>query len=193
VRLFDWRLAACAAAASLALAGCEQKRAAAPAPPPDNVKAVMDSIMDPSGDFLFESVVDVSDDKGTRREAPQTDADWAEVQHHLDQLNEGVRRLSVPGLAAAGPGDKSLNPEVELQPAEIDKLLATDHADFLRRAGRLKDAAAEGSKAVKAKDVEGLLKALTAIDHACESCHLKFWYPKDERAHINARLEGVIE
>jgi hypothetical protein len=151
----------------------------------------MDTAVNPSGEFLFRSIIEMSDERGVTRKEPKTTEDWAAVQHHLGVLTDGAARLSVPGLRAAGPRDRAANPLLELQPAEIDKLLAKDHADFVRRAGRLRDAAAMGSKAVAAKDVAALFAALTQIDHACESCHLRYWYPKDERAKAIARDEGV--
>ena len=33
-------------------------------------------------------------------------------------------------------------------------------------------------KAVDAKNVDGILDAGDRIDKACETCHLKYWYPK---------------
>lgn len=32
-------------------------------------------------------------------------------------------------------------------------------------------------RAVDAKDIQGMLNAGEAIDEACESCHMVFWYP----------------
>jgi hypothetical protein len=187
VRRSGWRLAATLAAAAVALAGCERK---APEPT-ETIKSIMDTTVNPSGEFLFRSIIEMSDERGVTRKEPKTEEDWALVRHHLDALQDGVRRLSVPGLRAAGPGDQAANPLLELQPVEINKLLDTDHPDFLRRANRLSEAATAGSKAAAAKDVDALFAALTQIDHACESCHLRYWYPKDERARAVAKDEGV--
>lgn len=186
----DWRRAAAIALAALALAGCVRK---APEEPAETIRSIMDTAVNPSGEFLFRSIIEVSDDRGVTRKEPTTDEDWAEVKQHLAALTDGAARLSVPGLRAAGPRDRAANPLLELQPTEIDKLLARDHADFVRRAGRLREAAAMGQAAAAAKDVDGLFKALTRIDHACESCHLRYWYPKDEHARAVARDEGVLD
>jgi hypothetical protein len=48
-------------------------------------------------------------------------------------------------------------------------------------------------KAVEAKDKDALLIGLDAIDKACESCHLRYWYPKDKRAQEAAKQDGIIE
>jgi hypothetical protein len=87
------------------------------------------------------------------------------------------------GRRAARTRDRSKNPEVESQPEDIQKLLDADGSDFIRRAGRLRDA----------KDKDALLLGLDGIDKACESCHLRYWYPKDKRAHEAAKQDGVIE
>ncbi len=57
----------------------------------------------------------------------------------------------------------------------------------------IRDAAAAGLKAVDAKDADALYKVIETIDVACESCHLQFWYPNDERAKAAARKQGIID
>jgi hypothetical protein len=51
-------------------------------------------------------------------------------------------------------------------------------------APRLKydDAVIPSLQAIDARDTEALLNAGDAIDRACESCHLKYWYPNDDTA-----------
>ena len=46
----------------------------------------------------------------------------------------------------------------------------------------LQDAGAEALKAIEAKDAEGLSNAGGDIDAACESCHVKYWYPNKKAA-----------
>jgi len=48
-------------------------------------------------------------------------------------------------------------------------------------------------EAVDAKDKDKLFKAITGIDKACESCHLHYWYPNDQRAQQAAREEGITD
>jgi cytochrome c556 len=98
----------------------------------------------------------------------------------------------VPGRRAAEPGDRSSNPAIENEPEEVQRLLDTQHADFVQRADRLRQAATAGMKAADAQDTKALFTAITAIDKACESCHLHYWYPKDKRAHQAAKEEGGI-
>jgi hypothetical protein len=156
------------------------------------IKDIMDSRVDPSGDFLFESVQDIADKRGVTHKAPRTARQWAAVRHHLQVLMDAPDLLTTPGRQAARHEERSRNPAVENQPEQVQQLLDSQHADFVVRAGRLRTAAAAGMKAAEARDAKALLVAITGIDKACESCHLHYWYPNDKRAHQAAREEGGI-
>jgi hypothetical protein len=153
----------------------------------------MDAMVDPSGDVLFESVVQISDEKGITEKAPRTDDEWEEVRHHALILLEAPNLLAMEGRKVAGPSEKSKYPEVELQPEEIQKLIDNDRPSFLRRARRLQDAAAMAVAAATAKDKTALLHAIEGIDGACENCHLHYWYPNDKRAQEAAKESGVLD
>ncbi len=152
----------------------------------------MAALVDPSGDFLFESVADIADERGVTHKAPRTPAEWDTVRHHLQVLVDAQQLLSVPGRRAAEPGDRSANPAVENEPEQVQRLLDSQHSDFVVRAQRLRAAATLGLKATDAHDTAALFAAITAIDKACESCHLHYWYPNDKRAHQAAKEEGGI-
>jgi hypothetical protein len=158
---------------------------------PATVKDIMHSMVDPSGDFLFHSVRTIADEQGVREIAPRTDAEWENVRERLMVLLEAPNLLQ--GRRAARLRDRSKNPEVESEPEDIQKLLDADSSIFIRRAQRLQDAAIVAMKAVDAKDKDALLLGLDGIDKACESCHLRYWYPKDQRAHEAAKQDGIVE
>ena len=141
------------------------------------IRDIMASMVDPSGDFVFESVQEIADERGITQKAPATDAEWEEVRHHLLVLLEAQNLLAMEGRKVARPEDRSRNPPVEKEPEEIQKLLDANRADFLRRARGLQDAAGLALKAVDAKDPSALFQAAIGIDNACESCHLQYWYP----------------
>jgi len=186
------------AAASAASAPGAPAAAAGVAPPvstdPANysIRTIMAALVDPSGDFLFESVADVADEKGVSHKAPHTPQEWDAVRHHLQVLVDAEKLLIAPGRKAAEPGDRSANPAVENEPEQVQKLLDSEHPDFVKRAARLREAATGGLKAVAAHDTKALFFAITTIDKACESCHIHYWYPNDQRAHQAAREEGGI-
>ncbi len=172
----------------------------APPPPqapvllkPATIKDIMDSMVDPSGDFVFESVQEISDEHGITEKAPKTEAEWEAVRHHLYVLMEAPNLLIMEGRKAARPEDRSKSPLVENQPEEVQRLLDADRPSFIRRARRLQDAAALALKAVDAKDKDALLRAIDGIDKACENCHLHYWYPNDKRAQQAAKEDGVID
>ena len=158
---------------------------------PATIKDIMHSMVDPSGDFLFQSVQTIADEHGIREIAPRTDGEWENVRERLMVLVEAPNLLQ--GHRAARPTDRSKNPQVENQPEEIQELLNADPSTFIRRAQKLQDVASVAMKAVDAKDKDALLLGLDGIDKACESCHLRYWYPKDKRAQEAAKQDGVVE
>jgi len=158
---------------------------------PATVKDIMHSMVDPSADFLFQSVQLISDEHGFWEKAPQTTAQWEDVQQRFQVLADAPGILAAPSRRAARPRDRSKNPAVELEPEEVQKLLAADRQDFIRRAQRLHDAASVGMQAVAARDKDALVRALDGIDRACESCHLHYLYPNDKRAQEAAKANGI--
>jgi hypothetical protein len=178
----------------LAGAGCSK------APPQDSgllrpatIKDIMDSMVDPSGEFVFESIQEIADEHGITEKAPRTDEEWEDVRHRLLVLLEAPNLLTMEGRQVARPGEKSSNPQVENEPAEIQKLLDADRPSFIRRARRLQDAAALGIQAVDVKDKDALFKAIDGSDKACEGCHLHYWYPNDQRAREAAKEDGITD
>ena len=182
MKLYYWFLLA-----SLAFlgTGCRKK-------PPQllrtaTIKDIMDSMVDPSGEFVFQSVAQISDEHGIREKAPQTDADWEAVRQRLIILAEAPNLLVMPGRKVAPSDVKSQNPNIELEPAQIQQLIDGDRLTFIRRARGLQDAVAMAMKAVDAKNKDALFQAEDGIDQACENCHLNYWYPNDERARAVSR------
>ena len=179
-------------AANLIAAGAACTKAPPPEPElpkPATIKDIMDSMVDPSGDFLFESFAEISDEKGIREKAPETDEEWKDVRARAIVLLEAPNLLVMPGRKVAQPGEKSKNPAVELSPEQIQPLIDGDRLSFIRRAGVLQEAAAAALKAADTKDKKALFDSLEQIDRACENCHLQYWYPNDERAKAAAAAE----
>jgi cytochrome c556 len=157
------------------------------------IKDIMDSMVDPSGDFLFESIVVIADENGITEKAPRTDDEWEQVRHHAIILLEAPNLLTMDGRRVARSGEKAQNPEVELHPEDIQKLVDGDRPSFIRRARKLQDAAALALKAIEAKDTDELFQAIESIDKACENCHLHYWYPNDKRAQEAAKEQGIVD
>jgi hypothetical protein len=186
---FHWL--AGAGAALLIVAACSAPPAVAP--PPANsdpalfqvtatIKDLMDSEVDPSADYLWESVATIVSKAGIEEKQPRTDEDWKMVRRSAITLIEATNLLVMEGRHVARPGEKSENPGIELGPEEIQKIIDSDRASFIKFAHALHDAGMTALTAIDAKNVEGLLNAGEVIDTACENCHLKYWYPDSEQA-----------
>jgi hypothetical protein len=147
--------------------------------PSATIKDIMDSVVDPSAEFLFESVAEIADEQGVREKAPQTDEEWKEVRLRAIALVEAPNLLVMSGRSVARPGEKSKNPQVELQPEQIQTLVDADRRGFIDRAKVLQDAALLALKAADDRNKDALFSACEQLDKACENCHTHYWYPNN--------------
>src|SRR6476646_1479120 len=109
---------ACIVLGALVIAGTACTRPQSGAPElleSATIKDIMDSMVDPSGDFMFESVVEIADERGVTKKVPQTDEEWEAVRHHALVLLEAPNLLTMEGRKVAQPHERSKNPQVELQ------------------------------------------------------------------------------
>src|SRR5262245_57358406 len=94
---------------SMTGAACQSKPAAT-APPEEpfratsTVREVMQSVVAPSAQGLWDSVGRISDAKGTVDLAPHTDAEWAAVRRHAVTLIESSNLLLIRGRHVAPEG-----------------------------------------------------------------------------------------
>src|SRR5437867_7482058 len=144
------------------------------------IKDLMDSMVDPSADFLWDSVATTVSAKGIEDKAPHTDAEWAEVRRRAITLLEATNLLVMPGRHVAKPGEKADDPKVELSPEQIEELMNKDKESWVKHAHTLHDKVMVAFNAIEAKNVEGLFLAGDGIDKACEDCHLQYWYPNEK-------------
>lgn len=175
------------AAVMVLAAGCSSKPAetsAASGEPPfrttGTIKDIMDSVVDPSADVLWDSVSTTINRQGVQDKQPRTDDEWKEVRRSAIALVEATNLLVMEGRKVAPAGDKSQNPEIELGPEEIQKLVDADRAGWIKYAHGLHDAAMVALKAIDGKSVQGLMDAGEGIDEACENCHKHYWYPNEK-------------
>ena len=143
------------------------------------IKDIMDSVVDPSADYLWDSVATIVTKKGTEERRPRTDMEWKEVRRHAIALLEATNLLIMDGRQVAKPGEKSENPGIELGPEEIKGIIDSDRASFIKFAHGLHDATMKALAAIDKKDADELSNSGETIDEACEQCHLKYWYPPD--------------
>jgi hypothetical protein len=125
-------------------------------PPPSpyrpvaDVKQLMQGIVDPSADGVWESVATIFTREGTEERRPRTEQEWAAVRSHAMTLAESGNLLMMPGRAKDG-------------------------GDWMKYAQELVDTSAVALRAAEAKDVDRLLNVGGEIDEVCERCHKKYW------------------
>ena len=167
----------------LAANACRERQAE---PPPAQytvyatIKDIMDSMVDPSADVVWDSVATVVTASGAEERAPKTDKEWATVREAAIRVFEGANLLLMPGRHVARPHEKSTTPGVELEPEEMEALIVKDPAKFRERAKALQDAAMEALKAIDTKNAAALTDIGAQIDEACENCHVQYWYPNQK-------------
>jgi len=181
-RTFQWLVLAAAAALIAPACSRQSQSSELPVRLTATVKDLMDSEVDPSADVLWDSVATTVSKEGTVEKQPRTDEEWATVRHSAITLVEATNLLVLEGRHVAKPSEKAENPEVELGPEEIEKMINDDRQAWIKFAHGLQDAASAALKAVDAKNAEGLLDSGEKIDDACEQCHLKYWYPNSKQA-----------
>ncbi len=142
------------------------------------IKEIMDSIVDPSADFIWQSVKKVSSAKGIEEKKPRTDEEWKEVRRHAIALLEATDLLKMPGRHVDKPGEKAEDDQVELPPEQIEVVINKDRTAWNKNAQGLYDATMGILNAIDVKDAEALSDAGGRLDAACENCHLQYWYPE---------------
>jgi hypothetical protein len=180
----------------LLLTQCSSRPAPAPAsnttPAPAltpvlSVKELLELIIDPTADWIFDAaVVDVTA-KGVKTTVPTTDDDWLRVERGAMLLAEASNLLKMPrAMAPSGAAGstplKPGEPTPELSAAEIEAKVNANRDLWNKHADELRTVALASLTVARARNVDGLFQVGSDIDKACENCHLEFWYPGDKEA-----------
>lgn len=186
----SWSLAlGCSVAlASLAVTGACQTPPT-PYAATSTIKDLMQSVVDTNADVVWLSVSTVLSEAGTVETRPQNDEEWAKVRHGAITLAEAANLLMMPGRRVARPGEKSETPGIELEPEEMDALIAMDRAAWNARATAMRDAVLETLSAIEAKDANRVFDLGARIETTCEGCHSQYWYPSEKKSELT-RISG---
>jgi hypothetical protein len=158
-----------------------------------SVRELMEHVIDPTADWIFDAaVIDISH-KGTVETKPLNDDDWLKVERGGYLLAESTNLLKIPRrMVPPGEEGKPHQPgEPELPPEQIQAKIERDRALWYKHADELKVAALEAVKVAKARDFDGLFKVGDSVDKACEACHLEYWYPGDREAVLKDQNSKV--
>lgn len=112
-----------------------------------SINALMVALVDHAGHELWNA-----EKEGA---APKNDKGWRELEHHAIQLSAAGSLIALGGTGKADPGWAAL-------------------PDWKKHSQELNDAGMAALTAVRAKNLEALVKANGQLVEVCESCHKEF-------------------
>jgi hypothetical protein len=139
------------------------------------IRELMDSMIDPAADGVWDSVATVATLQGVEERQPRTDEDWGALRSHAITLIESPNLLMIEGRHAAPTGSRA--GAGELPPEQIERRILENRLAFNQFARALSDTGRKALRAIDQKDVAAVFAIGGEIDQACEACHLTFWYP----------------
>ena len=126
--------------------------AKAPAPaivPVASMKQLMNGIVGPSANVVFNAVSTTVSDKGVEEVAPHTDEEWAAVGNSAAAIAEAGNMMMLEGRAI-------------------------DRVDWIKMSQAMIDAGRQTLKAVEAKSADGVLAAGEPLNVSCDTCHQRY-------------------
>jgi hypothetical protein len=142
------------------------------------VRDLMDSMIDPNADALWDSVRTEISDGGTHIYQPQSAAEWLALRYNAIGLIEGGNSLLMPGRRVA-PVGAGTDPEIPYAypPDQIQATLAQEIPVWAGFVQALQTTALQLLSAIDARNVAKLDESGELLDEVCEACHSHFWYP----------------
>jgi hypothetical protein len=138
---------------ALLLCGCSEPPPPPPAPPAVKpvleLKQLMEWVVDPAADVIWDSVKTIYTSEGVKEIRPQTDEQWDNVRNGAATLVEAGTMLMIEARAR-------------------------DNKEWMAAARRLSGTAGKALKAAQGKDLDALFEAGEAIYHACSACHQRY-------------------
>jgi cytochrome c553 len=113
------------------------------------LKEVMQWVIDPAADVIWESVAIIITEKGEEHREPKTDAQWDAVRNAAATMIESSNLLLLPGRAR-------------------------DDKHWTEAVTRMAQAAGTSLKAAQAKDATALFDSGTTVYNACSACHARY-------------------
>jgi hypothetical protein len=155
--------------------------------PPATLRQVMNGIIAPSSDAIFQAVATRSDERGITRRFPQTDAEWQRLKNHAEMLRDSIDLLVDRRRPIAMPGERTRDPELYPEPEEIQALVDASRAEWDRFSRDMHDAVLSSLEAIEARNPDDLLLSTDRLNYTCERCHLSFWFPNERSRGLHSR------
>jgi len=149
-----------------------------PIPPTATVAEIMENKIMLAANVLWGATAVYITEQGEDDRSPKNDEEWLQVDKARIVLEEAIKALLVPGRHVDVAGAVSEYPEEELNPDQIEAMIRNEPEVWAAMLHALDDTVQQAKKAIEEHDVPALTEIGGAIDDACESCHLHFWYPE---------------
>ena len=164
MQLLRFFLVCCCA---LLLASCTAPSSRPPFNTPLTIHELMEWVIDPAADGVWESVAWISNSEGDKEIFPKTQAEWDVVRNSAATLMEAANLLML-------------------------ETRAVDQNNWMQAARRLSKNAEIALAAAKAKDVQLIFDIGAEIYNACSSCHRQYadFYKKAQAWSDSAVLAG---
>jgi hypothetical protein len=143
-------LASLTAAILGVLLACGPRPEAPPFQPLADTKLLMQAVLDPQADVVWDSVQTIITEQGREEIRPQTDEQWTAVRNSAITLAEAGNLLMMAPRAKGG-------------------------AEWMKAAQALIETSSSAVQAAEAHDADRLFEVGGHIYGACTQCHQKFW------------------
>ena len=153
--------------------------AASPLRPIASVQEIMEALVDPSADAVWDAVGTSITENGVEDHQPRTDEEWKQTRLHAIALVEATNLLMMDGRRLVPEGGRIADDGAQgvLSTEDAEKQYARDRQVFVQFAVALHQMASKMLNAIDTRDTNAMLKLGEQMDEVCESCHVKFWYP----------------
>jgi len=114
-----------------------------------SIKQIMNAIVGPGANAVFNAVSTTVTQKGIEEVFPRNDEEWAALGNSAAALAEAGNLMMVDGRAV-------------------------DNGDWIKMSQALIDAGMQALKAVDAKSTEAVLVAGEKVNESCDNCHQRY-------------------
>ena len=142
-----------------------------------SLSEIMTTIVTPSSDVIWNAVVFDVTAEGETLTGPASAEQWNIVRASAENLVAASAKLLSEKLPIrlVEPAE---TPPGELNSQQIADLRAANWQAWTAHVNLLHAAGTNALSMIDARDVKGLSDVGNSLYEACDSCHMKFWYPE---------------